>query len=91
MMTDFLYVFLVVVILLKIVLALRRRPSVVASLLNDLLSALNFISMPLSLIRKLLSLGISNLLSIGCGCAFLEWLLNQATRIKVSAGKKPHL
>ena len=35
--------------------------------------------------RKLLSLGMSTLLSIGCGCAFLEWLLNQATSIKVSS------
>jgi hypothetical protein len=31
---------------------------------------------------QLVSLGLSSLLSIGCGCAFFEWLINQATQIK---------
>ncbi len=34
--------------------------------------------------RELLALGAASLLSVGCGCAFLEWLVSRGTVLEVS-------
>ena len=34
--------------------------------------------------RELAALGARSVLSVGCGCAFLEWLLSRGTRLQVS-------